>query len=113
MANNSRNWVTSTIHVKIGIFIKVMPGARMLMTVTIRLMALVSDAMPVICNPSVQKSMPFVGENGTDELGAYMNQPPSAAPPRNQDVLMKIAPARKHQNPNALIRGKATSRAPI
>ena len=64
----------------------------MLMTVTIRLIAPVSDAMPVICRPRPQKSMPFVGENGTDEFGAYMNQPPSAAPPRIQEVLMKIAP---------------------
>ena len=33
-------------------------------------------------------SMPWVGENGTLEFGAYMNQPPSAAPPRIHDVLM-------------------------
>jgi hypothetical protein len=69
--------------------------------------------MPVISRPSTQKSMPLVGENVTDELGAYMNQPPSAAPPRNHDVLMKMPPNRKHQKPNALMRGNATSRAPI
>ncbi len=39
MANNSRNCTTRAIHVKIGIRIKVMPGARMLSAVTIRLIA--------------------------------------------------------------------------
>ena len=67
----------------------------------------------MICSPSAQKSTPCVGENGTEEFGAYMNQPPSGAPPRNHDVLRKMPPKRKHQKPNALIRGKATSRAPI
>ena len=76
---------------KIGIFISFMPGARMLRTVTIRLIAPVSEAMPVICRPRAQKSMPWLGENSTLAFGWYMNQPPSAAPPRNHDVLRKIA----------------------
>ena len=54
---------------KIGIFISDMPGARMLMIVTIRLIAPVNEAIPVIWRPSPQKSLPFVGENGTDEWG--------------------------------------------
>ena len=69
--------------------------------------------MPVICRPSTQKSMPFDGENGTDELGAYMNQPPSGAPPSSHELLRKRPPARNVQKPKALRRGKATSRAPI
>ena len=85
----------------------------MLRVVTIRLMAPVSEAMPVICRPTAQKSMPWVGENGTLEFGAYMNQPPSGAPPRNHDELRKMPPNRKAQKPKALMRGKATSRAPI
>ena len=39
IANTSRNCVTSAIQVKTGIFIRLMPGARMLMIVTIRLIA--------------------------------------------------------------------------
>jgi len=112
-ANSSRNCTTVIIQLKIGIRIRLMPGARMFSTVTIRLMAPVSDAMPVICTPSTQKSMPWVGENSASEFGAYMNQPPSAAPPRNHDVFRKMPPNRKHQKPKALIRGNATSRAPI
>ena len=71
MANSSRNWVTSAIHVNTGIRISVMPGARMLSTVTIRLMAPTSEAMPVICRPRAQKSMPWLGrERSTPVLGA-------------------------------------------
>ena len=78
-----------------------------------RLMALVSEAMPVICSPSAQKSIPLVGEKATLEFGEYMNQPPSAAPPRNHDMLTNRPPTRNVQKPKALMRGKATSRAPI
>ena len=113
MANSSRNWVTVAIHVNTGIRINFIPGARMLSTVVIRLIALVSDAMPVISSASAHTSTPFVGENCTEALGWYMNQPPSAAPPRNHDRFSTIPPTRKHQNPKALSRGKATSRAPI
>ena len=113
MANSSRNWITRIIHVNTGMRISDMPFVRMFSAVTIRLMAPDCEAMPVMMRPSAQMSMPCVGENVTLEFGAYMNQPPSAAPPRIHDVLMNRAPNRKLQKPNALIRGKATSRAPI
>jgi hypothetical protein len=112
MANSSRNWMTRIIHVNTGMRMSDMPLVRMLSAVTIRLTAPDREAMPVICRPRLQKSMPLVGENGTLELGAYMNHPPSAAPPRNHDRLTKMAPAKNAQKPNALSRGKATSRAP-
>ena len=92
MANSSRNWVTRPIQVKIGMRIIVMPGARMLSTVTMRLTAPTSEATPVISRPSVQKFTPSDGENGVVLFGAYMNQPPSAPPPRNHEVLMKMPP---------------------
>ncbi len=111
--NSSRNCTTSAIHVKIGIRMRLMPGARMFNAVTIRLMAPTWEAMPVISRPSVQKSTPLVGENGTSLFGAYMNQPPSAAPPRIHDVLMKMPPNTNSQRLRAFRRGKATSRAPI
>jgi hypothetical protein len=113
MANTNRNCTTITIQVKIGILNRVIPGARMLMIVTIRLIELVSEAMPVICRPRIQKSMPLVGENIRVEFGAYMNQPPSGEPPRNQPRFTKMAPMRNAQKPKALMRGNATSRAPI
>ena len=51
MANNSRNWTTRIIQVNTGILNRVMPGARMLSTVTIRFMADIREAMPVIWRP--------------------------------------------------------------
>ena len=48
MANSSRNWMTRIIHVNTGMRISDMPFVRMLSTVTMRLMAPVSEAMPVI-----------------------------------------------------------------
>ena len=112
MANSSRNWMTRIIHVNTGMRISDMPLVRMFSAVTIRLMAPDCEATPVMTSPIAQMSMPFVGENATLEFGAYMNQPPSAAPPRIHDVLMNRAPKRNDQMPKALIRGKATSRAP-
>ena len=112
MANSSRNCTTSAIQVKIGMRMSDMPGARMLRQVTIRLIAPTWEATPVISRPSTQKSTPLVGENGTELFGAYMNQPPSAAPPRIHDVLMKMPPKMNNHRLNALRRGNATSRAP-
>jgi len=51
-ANTSRNCTTSPIQTKTGIRNSVMPGARMLTTVTARLTAPALEAMPVITNPS-------------------------------------------------------------
>ncbi len=70
MAKTSRNCVTRIIQVKTGMRIRLMPGARMLRMVTIRLMAPVSEARPVICRARTQKSMPWVGEKATPVLGA-------------------------------------------
>jgi hypothetical protein len=52
MAKAMRNWVTNPIQVKIGILNNVMPGARRLSTVTMRLMAPRVEATPVIRRPS-------------------------------------------------------------
>ena len=51
IANSSRNDVTSDIQMNTGIRMKVMPGARMLMIVTMKLTAPASDATPRICKP--------------------------------------------------------------
>jgi hypothetical protein len=62
MANRIRNDDTSVIHVKTGMRIRVMPGARMLRMVTMRFTAPTVDAMPRICRPNTQKSMLWPGE---------------------------------------------------
>ena len=68
-ANSSRNCTTSTIQVNTGIFMRLMPGARMLRMVTMRLIAPESDAMPAIWRANNQKSTPCVGEKIGPEFG--------------------------------------------
>ncbi len=51
-ANTSRNCTMKVIQVNTGIFIRVMPGARMLSTVTVRLIAETVEAMPMISRPT-------------------------------------------------------------
>jgi len=50
--NASRNCTTSPIHTNTGIRKNVIPGARMLMMVTARLIAPIVEAMPVMSNPT-------------------------------------------------------------
>jgi len=50
-AKSKRNCTTRIIQVNTGILNSVIPGARILSTVTIRFMAEISEAMPVICRP--------------------------------------------------------------
>ncbi len=69
-ANTSSTWTTRLIHVKTGMRIIVIPGARMLRMVTVRLMALRSEAVPAISRPTAKKSTPWVGEKATPLLGA-------------------------------------------
>ena len=49
--NTSKSWVTSPIHTNTGSRKNDMPGARMLMIVTPRLIAPAVDAMPVSSSP--------------------------------------------------------------
>ena len=61
-ASTSRNCTTNAIQVNIGMRISVMPGARMLMIVVMKLNAAASDETPRIWRPSTQKSMLMPGE---------------------------------------------------
>ena len=58
----SRNCTTSPIQTKTGILNSVIPGARMLMIVTMKFTAPAVDAMPVMIRPErVEASCPIVG----------------------------------------------------
>ena len=61
IANSVRNAVTSVIHTNTGMRRNVIPGARMLSTVTMKLIADVVDPMPSITRPTAQKSAPWPG----------------------------------------------------
>jgi hypothetical protein len=51
MAKSRRNEVTSVIHTKTGMRMRVMPGARRLRMVVMKLAAEAIEAMPSICRP--------------------------------------------------------------
>ena len=52
IANNRRKEVTSDIQMNTGMRINVIPGARMLMIVVMKLTAPASDAIPRVWRPS-------------------------------------------------------------
>ena len=56
-----RNDVKSVIHVKTGRRIIVMPGARRLMMVTMKLSAAAMEATPSSCRPMTHMSIAWVG----------------------------------------------------
>ncbi len=63
IANRVKNAVTSIIHVNTGMRMSVMPGARRLRIVTMKLIADVVDAIPSMMRPTAQKSGPCPGRN--------------------------------------------------
>ena len=62
IANTVRNATTSIIHTNTGMRMSVMPGARMLRIVTMKLIADVVEPMPSMTRPTVQKSGPWPGQ---------------------------------------------------
>jgi hypothetical protein len=62
IANTVRNAVTSIIHTNTGMRRSVIPGARMLSTVTMKLIAEVTEPIPSITMPTAQKSGPCPGK---------------------------------------------------
>src|SRR5574342_645547 len=74
----SRYAVISQVHTNRGIFISVMPGARMLRMVVMMLIEPMIDDAPMMCNAKIARSMP--GPIWV-ESGAYNVQPAAVAPP--------------------------------
>ena len=113
-AMSTRMPVTSTFQVKIGIRNMVMPGARMVITVVMKLTE--PRMVPKPCRPSprTHKLPPAPGVNVVLLNGAYAVQPNDAAPcgVRNPEMATRL-PKRYIQNAKAFSRGNATSGAPI
>ena len=61
IANRVRNATTSIIQTNTGMRMSVMPGARRLMIVTMKLIAADVEPMPSMISPTVQKSGPRPG----------------------------------------------------
>ncbi len=94
-----------------GIFMSVMPGARMFRTVTIMLMAPIMDEAPRMCTPKMAKSMPAPI---CSVSGAYIVQPAAMAPPgTKKDAVNRMAPTGNSQKLKLFMRAKAMSEAPI
>ncbi len=65
-----RNEVTSVIQTNTGIRNSVMPGRPHVQNRHDEVEAPASEAMPRICRPRTQKSMPWPGENSFEVSGA-------------------------------------------
>ena len=72
---------TNIAHTNTGIRLSVMPGARSLKIVTMKLIAPTVVEMPTKITAKPQKSMLMPSEYGFDVRGVYANQPPSGACP--------------------------------
>ena len=120
MAGNARmmrKLTIKVIQVNKGSLIIVMPGARMLIMVVIKLNEAKREAIPKIWREKTQKSgpmSPITSANLVSVRGAYPNHPIAGDPPvKNQLRLRMSPPAMKHHKLSVFMRGKATSRAPI
>src|ERR1700729_4302118 len=116
-ASSSRNTVTRIDHTNSGILCSVMPGARMLKIVVMKLMAPRIDEAPARCSDRMAKSTAGPGWPEVDS-GAYMVQPaPTPLAPGSPSTKEEIRSSEKEagssQNEMLFMRGKAMSGAPI
>src|SRR5690606_4833701 len=107
----SRKAVIIQVQQNIGIFISVMPGARMFRMVTMTLMAPMMDEAPMMWMAKMARSMP--GPICADS-GAYRVQPAAVAPPGTKnEVVSMMAATGSSQKLKLFMRAKAMSDAPI
>src|SRR5262249_22856274 len=115
--SSSRNTVTRIDHTNSGILCRVMPGARMLKMVVMKLMAPRIDEAPARCSDRIAKSTAGPGWPEVDS-GAYMVQPaPTPLAPGSPSTKVEQSKSAKEagssQNEMLFMRGKAMSGAPI
>ena len=112
MITSSQAYVTIA-QTKSGMRIHDMPGARMLWTVTTRLIAPASEAIDRMCSDRIQRSWPCPGECSV--LSGDVRRPAAPAGPPFAKKLSHstIPPNRNSQYESAFSRGNAMSRAPI
>ena len=115
--SSSRNTVTRIDHTNSGILCRVMPGARMLKMVVMKLMAPRIEEAPARCSDRIAKSTAGPGWPEVDS-GAYMVQPaPTPLAPGSPSTKVEISSSAKEagssQNEMLFMRGNAMSGAPI
>src|SRR3954467_11042559 len=116
-ASSSRNTVTRIDHTNSGILCSVMPGARMLKIVVMKLMAPRIEEAPARCSDRMAKSTAGPGWPEVDS-GAYIVQPaptPLApgSPSKKVELKSSANDAGNSQNETLFMRGNAMSGAPI
>src|SRR5665811_2298786 len=109
--NSSRNTVTRIDHTNSGILCSVMPGARMLKMVVMKLMAPRIEDAPARWIAKIAKSMAGPGVPLV-ESGAYIVQPPATplvpgGPGMNKEVTSSVKAAATSQKEMLFRRGKA------
>src|SRR5574337_367980 len=101
----------SQLQQKIGIFISVMPGARMFRMVTMMLIAPMMDEAPMMCSAKMAASSDM---GICADSAAYSVQPPAGAPPGMKKVDASMMPAGgSSQKLKLFMRANAMSEAPI
>ncbi len=115
--SSSKNAVTSIDHTNSGILCRVMPGARMLKIVVMKLIEPSSELTPAMCSEKI--TMSKAGPLCPDvDKGGYITQPPpkpSSPPAPGTNIELNSSRKEKgsSQNEMLFIRGKAMSGAPI
>ena len=114
--SSSRKTVTSTDQTKSGIRCSVMPGARMLKMVVMKLMAPRIELAPARCSDRITRSKAGPVWPRVDS-GGYMVQPPPkprpGPPSTNSEEQRTQKEATSSQKLMLFMRGKAMSGAPI
>ena len=110
-ARTTNREVARTLQQNGGMRNIVMPGARILRIVTMKLIPPRIEAVPTMANPRIHRSCPVPP---CTESGAKLVHPAAAAPPlaRKPDRIAS-PPTGSSQNDSAFTRGNAMSSAPI
>src|SRR5476649_2597614 len=109
VAMNDKNAVTQVAQTKSGMRVQVMPGARILMIVTKKLMPVMVLETPI---RKMAMHHMLVPAGSCKLMGGYSVQPASGAPSRKLPKR-RMPAGGTSQKLNMLSHGKATSRAPI
>src|SRR5690606_19775200 len=115
--SSSRKAVTSTDQANSGILCSVMPGARMLKIVVMKLIAPRIDDAPAICSARIEKSVAGPGEPVVDSGGYIVHPVPAPYPPdepgMKNEISSRVRAGGNSQKEMLFRRGNAMSGAPI
>ena len=101
--------VAKVAQMKSGMRVQVMPGARILMIVTMKFSPVMVELMPIDEDRQAPKRP---GRPSCSETGGYSVQP-ACAPPNSSELNRITAATGKIQKLSMFSQGNATSRAPI